>query len=198
MRRREVITLLGAAAAGWPLAAHGQASAVPVIGFLGADWRITRAPFIPALRQGVAEAGYSDPIWSKRPSKGACRAGLELSVFAIPRPSGPVSTGCSASRVHILREPHATARNTPAASGLSQERRLLHDHRVPTSRNSCMQTGLCRMRTESLAAPCRRSGKRLSDARDRTPQTASEQPFFLAETGSRPMRPRKSRVFGER
>jgi hypothetical protein len=35
----------------------------------------------------------SHPIWSKQPSKIACRAGLELPVSAIPRPSGRVSTG---------------------------------------------------------------------------------------------------------
>lgn len=62
--------------------------------------------------------------------------------------------------------------------------------------NSCMQTGLCRMRTESLAAPCPRSGKRFSDARDRRPENGPGQPFFLAETGSRHIRSRKSRVFG--
>ncbi len=64
---------------------------------------------------------------------------------------------------------------------------------VPNSAgNSCLQTGLCRMRTESLAAPSPRSGKRFSDARDRRPRTASEAVLLPCRDCKPALRPRKT------
>jgi putative ABC transport system substrate-binding protein len=61
MRRREFITLLGGAAAAWPVAARAQqAGKLPIIGYLGQSTLAVESQRVAGLLQGLRELGWTE------------------------------------------------------------------------------------------------------------------------------------------
>jgi putative ABC transport system substrate-binding protein len=60
VKRRDCITLLGGAAAMWPLATRAQQQAMPVVGYIRSGSRMASAHLEAAFRQGLHSTGFEE------------------------------------------------------------------------------------------------------------------------------------------
>jgi putative tryptophan/tyrosine transport system substrate-binding protein len=125
MRRRTFITLLGGAAAAWPLAARAQQAAkLPTIGFLGADasnWSLWTAAFAARLRELGWSEGRTIAIeyrWSEGRAQSAAEIAAEFvrlkAAVIVTNYSGAFAAKQATSVIPII----FVLGNDPVGSGL--------------------------------------------------------------------------------
>ena len=131
IRRREFVTLLGGAAAAWPLSASGQTTAMPLVGFLSGRSLNSDRHLVTAFRKGMAEAGFvegNNATMEFRWADGRTDRLLELAAELIQHKPSVVFAGAIDVRIKALKETVLRVPIVFATGGRSRRTRRRREH----------------------------------------------------------------------